>query len=82
MPIFFTKKSCKRGVEQPPQMPLTVKKHQYCKTSNSPVSWISFFKSGLTESPLMMNFISCVTQAIVLISWLPTTSKITYSIGS
>ena len=24
MPIFFTKKSCNRGVE-PPQMPLTVK---------------------------------------------------------
>ena len=24
MPIFFTKKSCNRGVEPPPQMPLTV----------------------------------------------------------
>ena len=26
MPIFFTKKSCNRGVEPPPQMPLTVNK--------------------------------------------------------
>ena len=26
MPIFFTKKSCNRGVEPPPQMPLTVKR--------------------------------------------------------
>ena len=25
MPIFFTKKSCNRGVEPTPQMPLTVK---------------------------------------------------------
>ena len=29
MPIFFTKKSCNRGVEPPPQMPpLTVKASQ------------------------------------------------------
>ena len=26
MPIFFTKKSCNRGVEPTPQMPLTVNK--------------------------------------------------------
>ena len=28
MPIFFTKKSCNRGVEPPPQMPLSCQKRQ------------------------------------------------------